>query len=145
MCMETAIYLCPALWRDLLPRDVTAPQEPKTLGRRRWDLLALTPDGLSAGGRAECLLLLAPGDPIRLEGIRSERVVTYGLSPRDSLTLSSLTEPVLCVQRALPRSDGLVIEPQEFPLPALPGPAEELLPLLGLRLLHMPLDTALRL
>ena len=53
-------------------------------------------------------------------------------------TLSSLTEPVLCVQRQLPRPDGTVIEPQEFPLPALPGPAAELLPLLGARLLRLP-------
>ena len=66
-------------------------------------------------------------------------MITCGLSPRDSLTLSSLTEPVLCVQRHLPRPDGAVIEPQEFPLPSLPGPPEELLPLLGLRLLLMPL------
>ena len=66
-------------------------------------------------------------------------MITCGLSPRDSLTLSSLTEPVLCVQRSLPRPDGAVIEPQEFPLPSLPGPPEELLPLLGLRLLLMPL------
>ena len=58
---------------------------------------------------------------------------------RDSLTLSSLAEPVLCVQRALPRPDGAVIDPQEFPLPPLPGPAEALLPILGLRLLQMPL------
>ena len=66
-------------------------------------------------------------------------MITCGRSPRDRLTLSSLTEPVLCVQRSLPRPDGAVIEPQEFPLPPLPGPPEELLPLLGLRLLLMPL------
>ena len=72
------------------------------------------------------------------ERITAETVVTYGLSPRDSLTLSSLAEPVLCVQRQLPRPDGTVIEPQEFPLPALPGPAAELLPLLGARLLRLP-------
>ena len=64
--------------------------------------------------------------------------MTYGLSHRDSLTLSSLAEPVLCVQRLLPRPDGGLIEPQEFPLPALPGPAAELLPLLGARLLQLP-------
>ena len=57
--------------------------------------------------------------------------MTYGLSHRDSLTLSSLAEPVLCVQRRLPRPDGGFIEPQEFPLPDLPAPAAELLPLLG--------------
>ena len=64
--------------------------------------------------------------------------MTYGLSHRDSLTLSSLAEPVLCVLRRLPRPDGCVVEPQEFPLPELPGPAAELLPLLGTRLLQLP-------
>ena len=45
---------------------------------------------------------------------------------------------MLCVQRTLPRPGGGEVVPQEFPLPPLPGPAEELLPLLGLRLLQMP-------
>lgn len=141
--MESAIYLCPAAWRALLPRNAMAPQQLEDLGKRRWDLLALT--RLPVEEQVTCLVLLAPGDHVQLGGVRPERVVTYGLSPRDSLTLSSLAEPVLCVQRALPRPDGLVIEPQEFPLPGLPAPAEELLPLLGLRLLQMPLETALRL
>ena len=86
-----------------------------------------------------CRVLLAPGDrALSLEHVSAETVVTYGLSHRDSLTLSSLAEPVLCVQRQLPRPDGTVIEPQEFPLPALPGQAAELLPLLGARLLRLP-------
>lgn len=144
--MESALYLCPPPWRELLPKGAMAPTQRKALGKRRWDLLALTREAPPVEEEAvACLLLLAPGERTWLGGIRPERVVTYGLSPRDSLTMSSLAEPVLCVQRALPRPDGLVIEPQEFPLPALPGPAEELLPLLGLRLLQMPLETALRL
>ena len=77
-----------------------------------------------------------------LERITAETVVTYGLSSRDSLTLSSLAEPVLCVQRQLPRPGGGVVEPQEFPLPELPAPAAELLPLLGLRLLQLPQTSA---
>ena len=125
--METAIFVCSESWRTLLPPGVQTPATEEDLAVRRWDLLALTPQGLPAEG--SCLLLLAPGDCAELEGLRAERVVTYGLSPRDSLTLSSLAEPVLCVQRALPRPDGTVIEPQEFPLPDLPAPAEELLPL----------------
>ena len=92
------------------------------------------------GGGIICRLLGAPGDlPALPDRVRAETVVTYGLSPRDSLTLSSLAEPVLCVQRALPRPDGTAVDAQEFPLPPLPGPAETLLPLLGLRLLQMPL------
>lgn len=141
--MEEAIYLCPAWWRALLPGGVSAPDQMEALTARRWDLLALTAAGVPVGKEVRCHLLLAPGDCLELGGVQAERVVTYGLSPRDSLTLSSLAEPVICVQRALPRPDGLVIEPQEFPLPALPAPAAELLPLLGLRLLQMPLEKAL--
>ncbi len=88
---------------------------------------------------ALCRVLLVPGIvPRRWSASRRETVVTYGLSSRDSLTLSSLAEPVLCVQRQLPRPGGGVVEPQEFPLPELPAPAAELLPLLGLRLLQLP-------
>ena len=111
------------------------------LAARCWPLLVLTRRGCEELGdtAAMCRVLLAPGDrALSLEHVSAETVVTYGLSHRDSLTLSSLAEPVLCVQRQLPRPDGTVIEPQEFPLPALPGPAAELLPLLGARLLRLP-------
>lgn len=137
--MEGAIFDCPALWLRHLPPGVLGAESPAGLAGRTWDLLALTRRGRAALGRAEvsCRTLLIPGDSP--PPLRAETVITYGLSPRDSLTLSSLTEPVLCVQRHLPRPDGAVIEPQEFPLPSLPGPPEELLPLLGLRLLLMPL------
>ena len=137
--MEGAIFDCPALWLEHLTPGVLGAESPAGLAGRTWDLLALTRRGRETLGRAEvsCRVLLIPGDsPLPL---RAETVITCGLSPRDSLTLSSLTEPVLCVQRSLPRPDGAVIEPQEFPLPSLPGPPEELLPLLGLRLLLMPL------
>nr|WP_326125524.1 hypothetical protein [uncultured Oscillibacter sp.] len=137
--MEGAIFDCPALWLRHLPPGVLGAESPAGLAGRTWDLLALTRRGRAALGRAEvsCRTLLIPGDSP--PPLRAETVITCGLSSRDSLTLSSLTEPVLCVQRHLPRPDGAVIEPQEFPLPSLPGPPEELLPLLGLRLLLMPL------
>ena len=103
----------------------------------------MTPAGLlrTKRGLVRCRILLLPGGcPLELAAqVHAERVITYGLSSRDSLTLSSLEAPVLCVQRTLPRPDGGVVEPQEFPLSNLPAPAEELLPLLGLRLLQMPL------
>lgn len=143
--MDAAIYECPKEWEYLLPSGTRQVRRREELAEHIWPLLALTPEGcrrLAEGGEDGiiCRLLLVPGDlPSIPAQIRAETIVSYGLSPRDSLTLSSLTEPVLCVQRALPRADGAVIEPQEFPLPALPGPAEALLPLLGLRLLRMPL------
>lgn len=145
--MDAAIFDCPMEWVRLLPPGVCPIRRDRELTEHIWPLLALTPEGCQAlaenqadGGKIACRLLLAPGKlqalPPRLQ---AETVITYGLSPRDSLTLSSLRSPVLCVQRALPRPDGVVIDPQEFPLPPLPGPAEALLPILGLRLLQMPL------
>lgn len=134
-------------------RDLLAPEERRDLltpdGRRDF----LTPDGgrdlltdwrgkfrirrSLRGAELSCGLLLAPGNcPAEwLSRIRADFAVSYGLSARDSLTFSSLEEPVLCVQRALPGPDGTVIEPQEIPLPGLPAPVERYLPLLGLWLL----------
>lgn len=143
--MDTAIYECPAEWEYLLPAGVRCLRQPEELEAYPWPLLALSREACHTlagrtGRRAVCRLLLFPGDcPEVLRRIKAETVISYGLSPRDSLTLSSLAEPVLCVQRSLPRPDGTCIEPQEFPLPPLPGPTEALLPVLGLRLLRMPL------
>lgn len=139
--MEGIIWHCPALWRPLLPPRTMAAESARDLTLRRWPLLALTGRGCGELERADCGILLVPGDRAEavLARVRAETVVTYGLSHRDSLTLSSLAEPVVCVQRCLPRPDGGTVEPQEFPLPPdLPAPATDLLPLLGLRLLQMP-------
>ena len=109
------------------------------LSGRHWDVLALTVGGCRKlrGAEIDCGVLILPGDcgPEALRGVRMEQAVSYGLSARDSLTLSSLREPVLCIQRALRRPDGGVVEPQEIPLFWLPAPADRLLPVLGLRLL----------
>ena len=141
--MECALYIPPAQWDLYLPPDVRPVRCAAELTGCRWDLLALTPEGCRCldgldGQKLRCGMLLVPGTGMP-RGIQAETVVTYGLSHRDSLTLSSLSEPVLCVQRALPRLEGGSVEPQEIPLPPLPGEAEILLPLLGMRLLRMPL------
>lgn len=143
--MEGLIVSCPQAWEPWLPPGIRRAEGLRELAERCWSLLVLTRQGCAAMGDAAamCRVLLAPGDWGPLPGgISAEAVVTYGLSARDSLTLSSLTEPVLCVQRRLPRPDGGFIEPQEFPLRDLPAPAEEILPLLGVLLLHAPQTTA---
>ena len=139
--MDGGIFACPDGLEFLLPEGVAHLRDMGAVCVHRWRLLGLTPTGcrILAGERVEAELLLAPGD-CSLAGFSAGTVVTYGLSPRDSITLSSLTEPVLCIQRQLPRPDGGHVEPQEFLLPVLPGPAEVLLPLLGVRLLQIPLD-----
>ena len=141
--MDCALFECPTAWKPWLPSGVQGLERKEELSERNWNLLALTPAGLlhTEKGLVHCRILLLPGGcPLELAAqVHAEQVITYGLSNRDSLTLSSLENPVLCVQRTLPRPDGGVVESQEFPLQNLPAPAEELLPLLGLYLLQMPL------
>lgn len=137
--MEGVMIGGPRGWSKWLPPGILQADTAETLTRRTWEILALAGEG---GVRREitCRVALVPGSGCgALTGLRAQTLVTWGLSSRDSLTLSSLSEPVLCVQRALLRPDGGVVEPQELPLPRLPAPAEQMLPLLGLWLLRMPL------
>ena len=138
--MESGILTCPEKWECWLPHEIRRIRRPEEAEKRTWELLVLTPEGLEQVRRIRSNILLLPGGQGLLypPGIQADHVITYGLSRRDSLTLSSLERPVLCVQRTLPRVGGGVIEPQEIPLPALPEPAEQVLPLLGLYLLRMP-------
>lgn len=138
--MEDAIYGCPAWWARYLPPGVRRVRRRSEARSRRWGTLVLTPKGCAAlyGAELSCGLLLLPGNcpPERLPRLRTGRAASYGLSPRDTLTFSSLQEPVLCVQRALSAPDGVLVEPQEIPLPGLPPPVERFLPLLGLWILR---------
>ena len=139
--MDGGIYGCPAAWKALLPPGAVRVRGKRTLRKRRWGVLALTPEGCGrlydTGGALSCELLLLPGDCAaeRLPHLQTPRAVSYGLSPRDSLTFSGLREPVLCVQRTLRVPGGATIEPGEIPVPWLPAPVEAYLPLLGLWLL----------
>ena len=133
--MEGGIFHASTGWEHLLPQARRQLRDPWAACRGQWDFLVLTPLGcrMLAGQAVTAAVLLLPGD-CGAHGFRAETVVTYGLSPRDSITFSSLREPVLCVQRALPLLRGGVLEPQEFPLPGLAG-AEGLLPCVSARLL----------
>ena len=141
--MECGLFECPMAWRAWLPPGARGLERKEELALEAWDLMALTPSGLLQleKGILHCRILLLPGGtPLELAALAdAEYLITYGLSSRDSLTLSSLEAPMLCVQRTLPRPDNSIVEPQELPLDSLPAPAEELLPLLGLYLLQMPL------
>ena len=129
--METAFFKGdPAL----LPRDVRCPGTAAELTTHSWDLLALTAEGCRELRQSEadvrCGALLLPGEEPLPENLQAESVVTYGLSHRDTLTLSSLGEmPVLCLQRRLAASGG-IIDARELPLTA-----ERLLLLYGFWLL----------
>ncbi|MGI5962951.1 MAG: hypothetical protein ACOX7N_04440 [Lawsonibacter sp.] len=66
-----------------------------------------------------CRTVLLPGDAgALLDGMRTASVVSYGASPRDSLTISSREGGRVwaALQRELVTVDGRVVERQEFPL-----------------------------
>ncbi len=127
-----------------LPAGVERPASVSDLTRKRWELLALTTEGcrrLARTPQAVCAcgtaLLPSGWSGLAVRQIRAERVVSCGLSPRDSLTFSSLDggRTVVCVQRALSRPDGGTVEPQELPAGRPDGPPEDLLAAVGLGLL----------
>ena len=78
-----------------------------------------------------CRTVLLPGEAGERTAIRAASAVSYGSSPRDSLTISSREEDRLwaALQREVVTVDGLVVERQEFPLP--PVPEGETLPALA--------------
>lgn len=75
-----------------------------------------------------CRTVLLPGDAgAPPEGLRAASAVSYGLSARSSLTISSREGDKLwaALQRELVTVGGRVVERQEFPL-TVPREAEEL-------------------
>ena len=70
----------------------------------------------------QCRTVLLPGGTGGLP-LRAASAVSYGASPRDSLTLSSREGDTLwaALQRELVTVDGQVVERQEFPLRLEPG------------------------
>ncbi len=141
--MVDAVFACPPAWEPWVSPWTQRLQKAEELSEQRWGTLLLPPgtvrDIQAVPVSCACLLVEGTCPAEFLAAVETGHVVTYGLSPRDSLTLSSLREPVLCVQRSVIRPDGTVIEPQELPLKSLPLPPEQMLPLLGLWLLQMPL------
>lgn len=127
-----------------LPAGVEQPETVRALTEKRWEVLALSTAGcrlLADAPEAVCTCgtVLLPSDwsCLTARQVRAERVVSCGLSPRDSLTFSSMGDwdAVVCVQRALIRPDGGQVEPQELPLDCLGGQPEDLLVVIGMGLL----------
>lgn len=93
-------------------------------------LLVVSPRAAASGVPLprQCRTILLPGGAgERSQPLRAASAVSYGASPRDSLTLSSREGDTLwaALQRELVTVDGHVVERQEFPLRLEPG-AEEL-------------------
>ena len=90
------------------------------------DLLCIGPDsdGWAGVRSAECDVILLPGAAGPLaRGMRCRSAVSYGTSPRDTLTFSSLEGDKICLalQRELVTLEGKVLEEQELVLPFPPG------------------------
>lgn len=90
-------------------------------------LLVVSPRAAARGVRMprQCRTALLPGG---MGGVlpRAASAVSYGVSPRDSLTVSSREGDTLwaALQRELVTVDGRVVERQEFPLPLTSGEGE---------------------
>lgn len=95
-------------------------------------LLVVSPRAATRGMKLprQCRTALLPGG---MGGVppRAASAVSYGVSPRDSLTISSREGNILwaALQRELVTVDGQLVERQEFPLILKPG--EEELPALA--------------
>ncbi|MDR0446988.1 MAG: hypothetical protein LBH17_08235 [Oscillospiraceae bacterium] len=106
-----------------------------------YDLIILSPS-YSGGAGGSCSALVIPDGACPAAAyFTAERVVTYGMSPRSTLTLSSLPtssggggRALLAVQRELTASSGAVIEEQELAV-TMPGGIDATLASAGGRLL----------
>ena len=99
---------------DLCPAGSLAPGD-------SLDLLVVSPDWLGEDRAVPpCRAMLVPGRLGELTGgLRAGWAVSFGLSPKDSLTLSSLGEEtiLLALRREIITLTGQRLDPQEIPLP----------------------------
>ncbi len=109
---------------DLLIRSIRTLNDIST---KKTDVLVLSEDADIVHGerkaRVSCTILLLPGDRVA-SGTEScdtdifdaECIVTYGMSPKNTITLSSINEEtcVLALQRELITTGGDVLERQEI-------------------------------
>lgn len=105
-----------------LPVRLLRGTHPADFTSEALDLLCITPDavGWAGAGAIDCRMLLVPGALGPLARIlRPACAVSYGVSPKDTLTLSSLEGDQICLalQRELVTLEGVLVEEQEWVLP----------------------------
>lgn len=120
--------------------QVRKAEHPGLLAGVGYDLLVVSPRAVGWAGLAalSCETVLLPGAAGPLAGsLRAHRAVSYGLNPKDTLTVSSLNGEQLCaaLQRGLIRLDGEVVEEQEIVLPYHGELPELVLARVGVKLL----------
>ena len=115
---------------EFLTRKLAARFGPAVEGETVPGLLVIAPGGCGLCGRRaiRCHTVLLPGNEGGLPpGICARGAVSYGMSGRDTITLSSREGQRMwvAVQRELVRLDGSVLERQELPV-RIPEGADEL-------------------
>ncbi|NLO47788.1 MAG: hypothetical protein GX111_05645 [Clostridiales bacterium] len=111
------------------------------------DLLIISPNAhftKKTDLSAKCILL--PGTLLdSLNGVESDYVITYGMSPRDTVTASSISDDgiVITLQRELVTLSGEILERQDLPkMPLrLPPPEKMMVVISALLLIGVPPDT----
>lgn len=110
------------------------------LGDNRYDLLIVSPKSQCRAEKivdSKCILL--PGDLLDGHGeITSEYAISYGMSPRETITVSSLSQEgaVISLQRELVTLAGEVLEQQELPkIPLMNASPEHVMTIAGALLL----------
>lgn len=114
--------------RENMPPDTAClrpGRHPADLAGVTLDLLVVSPGatGWAGAGAVDCRTVLLPGAAAVLaRTLRTGQAVSYGTSPRDTLTFSSLEGDRLCMalQRELVTLEGTVVEQQELVLPYPP-------------------------
>lgn len=101
---------------------VRACRHPALLAGLSLDLLVVSPGatGWAGAGTLSCRTALLPGGLAALtRGLPAGTILSYGASPRNTLTLSSLDElrASVAVQREFVSLDGRAVERQELVLP----------------------------
>lgn len=101
-------------------------RHPAELAEQGLDLLAVSHGarGWAGAGSIPCRTVLLPGGVGALaRHLRAEQAVSYGTSPRDTITFSSLEGDRLCLalQRELVTLTGGLVEQQELVLPCPAG------------------------
>ena len=112
-------FLAAHLPQSLLDRADLCPAGSLAVGEI-LDLLVVSPDWTGENRSVSpCRAMLIPGRLAHLaEGLTASWAVSFGLSPKDTLTLSSLEEKTihLTLQREIVTLTGTRLDPQEFPL-----------------------------
>lgn len=125
----------------LLPGGTIVSRHPAAFSERTLELLLVSPGaaGWAGAGTVACRTVLLPGAAMSLARIlRTERAVSYGSAPRDTLTFSSLEEGHISIalQREVETITGRTVERQEFRLPLPQGVSPyHVLALAGARIL----------